>query len=966
VVELTISLEERGLHDTGGHGRRHVVTDLEQTSGAPTLEERAEIKTRTQAVLAGLVVSGLGLTVGSGEELLRDVNFAAAPGTLTAIIGPSGAGKSILAGLVGGMLCPSRGTVTFAGHDVHAEFSRLRRRIGLVPQDDVVHPQLTVGQALHYAAAVRLPEATRQDRVAAIDAVLDELELSAHVDVRVDRLSGGQRKRVSVAMELLTQPSLLILDEPTSGLDPALDLRVMMRLRRLATGDRVVVVVTHSVTHLDVFDQVLLLAPGGKTAFCGRPEDIVKVLDTDVWADIFARLITDPDGVHRAFQRRQGASSPVGLSICMPPAPVQSDSLSCRLRQFTTVVCRQHRLILADRGHLASLVVLPVILGMITLAIPGGAGLGVPEPWGLTANEPSEILSLLSIGAIFMGTAVSLRDLIAERIIFLREQAVGLSMSAYLAAKVAVYGVVVSAQTVVMVAIVALGKAGPIRSGVVFGEPWVELVFSLAVSGIVATLFGLAISSAVRSHEQLLPVLVVSIMAQIVFSGGLIAISGRVGLEQLSWLWSARWGFAAAASTTDLPALTRFVSDNDPFWRHQPRWWLFDMAMLVIQALVLLMFIRRQLRPRISVRRPAGHTSNKWNSAAEFSLNTVKSRTDLPPGDRRLRWMSVAVAALVVVVVALAATVLVGGGDSAEKSAMVSARTLGSDVGPPSRFASAHDIGPVAVIVEDPTCAAWASINDTLARREAGKMGDRARSIPASAWTAEQRALYQDAAQAMRSAAAQTVGLAQLTPHRVMHELYEQFIAYANAYAASISAYSPADNNLAGTADSVSSALAAICGAISDGSAAARGPLVAPQASPRQVLPPGNPEDPLRYLSDPNPVCVDWKSTLEQFGARTTAWQQIDPNIPAYAWTPQQAAVNDAAVPVMSSYANKLEELGRRSGNPTLQDFATLAAQYRRALLVAVPTYTAADNHLANAATYVSTAVLGACSAVSV
>jgi ABC transport system ATP-binding/permease protein len=965
VVELTTSLGERGLNDTSRQGR-HVVTDLEQTSGALTLEERAESKTHTQAVLAGLVVSRLGLTVGSGEELLRDINFAAAPGTLIAIIGPSGAGKSILAGLVGGMLCPSRGTVTFAGLDVHAEFSRLRRRIGLVPQDDVVHPQLTVGQALRYAAAVRLPEASPQDRVEAINAVLDELELSSQVDVRVDRLSGGQRKRVSVAMELLTQPSLLILDEPTSGLDPALDLRVMMRLRRLATGDRVVVVVTHSVTHLDVFDQVLLLAPGGKTAFCGAPHDIEKVLDTGVWSDIFARLITDPDGAHRAFQRRQGDASPVGPSIRVPPAPVQSDSLWCRLRQFTTVVRRQLRLILADRGHLASLLLLPVILGLITLAIPGGSGLGVPEPRGLAANEPSEILSLLSIGAIFMGTAISLRDLIAERIIFLREHAVGLSMSAYLAAKVAVYGVVVSAQTVVMVAIVAFGKAGPIRSGVVFGEPWVELVFSLAVSGIVATLFGLAISSAVRSHEQLLPVLVVSIMAQIVFSGGLIAISGRVGLEQFSWLWSARWGFAAAASTTDLPALTRFVSGNDPFWRHQPSWWLFDMAMLVIQALVLVMFIRRQLRPRLSVRRPAGHTSNKWNSAAEFSLNTVKSRTDLPPRDRRLRWMSVAVAALVVVVAALAAAVLVGGSDSAEKSAMVSARTPGSDVGPPSRFASAHDIGPVAVLVEDPTCAAWASINDTLARREAGRMGDRDRSIPASAWTAEQRALYQDAAQAMRSAATQTLGLAKLTPHRVMRELYEQFLAYANAYAASIPAYTPADNNLAATADSVSSALGAICGAITAGSAAARGPLVAAQASPPEVSPPGNPADPHRYLSGPNSVCADWKSTLEQFGAQTTAWQQIDPSIPAYSWTPQQAAVNDAAVPVMNLSANTLEQLGQQSGNPTLQDFATLAAQYRRAFVAAVPTYHAADNHLANAATYVATTVLGACSAVSV
>jgi hypothetical protein len=237
--------------------------------------------------------------------------------------------------------------------------------------------------------------------------------------------------------------------------------------------------------------------------------------------------------------------------------------------------------------------------------------------------------------------------------------------------------------------------------------------------------------------------------------------------------------------------------------------------------------------------------------------------------------------------------------------------------------------------------------------------------MPASAWTAEQRTLYQDAAQAMRSAAAQTVGLAQLTPHRVMRELYEQFIAYANAYAASIPAYTPADNNLAATADSVSSSLAAICGAITEGSAAARGPVVATVGWPPQVSPPGNPTDPHRYLSRPNPVCVNWKSTLEQFGAQTAAWQQIDPNTPAYAWTTQQAAVNHAAVPVMNSYADTMQELGRRSDNSTLQDFATLAAQYRRAFVAAVPTYTAADNYLADAATYLSTTVLGACAAVS-
>jgi ABC-type multidrug transport system ATPase subunit len=915
---------------------------------------------------AGLVVSALGLTIGSGRELLRDVNFAAAPGTLTAIIGPSGAGKSMLARLVSGMVRPSSGTVTFAGHDVHAEFSRLRRTIGLVPQDDVVHPQLTVGQALRYAAAVRLPEATPQDRLEAINAVLDELDLSPQVDVRVDRLSGGQRKRVSVAMELLTQPSLLILDEPTSGLDPALDLRVMARLRRLATGDRVVLVVTHSVTHLDLCDQILLLAPGGKTAFCGAPHDIEKVLDTAVWCDIFARLMTDPDGAHRTFQERQGDAEPLCRPIRVPLAPAPADSLWCRLRQFTTVVRRQLRLIGADRGHLASLLLLPVILGLITLAIPGSSGLGVPAPGRLIANEPGEILSLLSIGATFMGTAICLRDLIAERVIFRREQAVGLSTSAYLAAKVAVYSAVVLAQTVVMAAIVAVGKAGPGRSGVMFGDPWVEMVAALALSGIVAALFGLAISSAVRSQEQLLPVLVVSTMAQMVFSGGLITISGRIGLEQFSWLWPARWGFAATAATTDLPALMPFAFADDPFWRHQPRWWLFDMAMLVIQALVLALFVRRQLRPRQRVRKLAGQPTIKWTSPSELSLNTVSPRTDSALRDHRSRWISAAVAASVVAVPALVAPMVVRGGDLAHHAPGADDRTPAAAPGSPLSLASARDTAPVAVIVEDPTCVAWASINGALASREAGKMGDRNRSIAASAWTAAQRALYQDADQAMRSAAAQTIGLAELTPHRVMRELYEQFIAYANAYAASIPAYTPADNNLAATADSVSSALGAICGAIATGSAAARGPLVAAQTSAPEVSPPGNPADPHRDLSGPNPVCADWKSTLEQFGAATAAWQQIDPSIPAYAWTPQQAAVNNAVVPVMNLYANTLEQLGQQSANPTLQDLATLAAQYRRAFAAAVPTYTAADNHLANAATYLSTAVLGACSAVSV
>ena len=224
------------------------------------------------ALVAGddcLEVHALGLRLPNGRRLLTDVSFSARPGSLTAIIGPSGAGKSTLAKLVGGALSPTAGAVCFDGHDLHAEYASLRHRIGLVPQDDVVHHQLTVDAALRFAAELRLPHATADERAAAVRRVLEELELTGHARTRVDKLSGGQRKRASVAMELLTGPALLILDEPTTGLDPALDRQVMSMLRRLADAGRVVLVVTHCLTHLDLCDQVLFLAPGGRTAYRG-------------------------------------------------------------------------------------------------------------------------------------------------------------------------------------------------------------------------------------------------------------------------------------------------------------------------------------------------------------------------------------------------------------------------------------------------------------------------------------------------------------------------------------------------------------------------------------------------------------------------------------------------------------------------------------------------------------------------
>lgn len=538
-----------------------------------------------------LTVHGLGLTVAPHRALLTDVTFRARRGSLTAIIGPSGAGKSTLAKLIGGTLTPTSGTVTFEGHHVHAEYASLRCRIGLVPQDDIVHRQLTVEQALDYAAELRLSHADKQERRRGVQRVLAELELTEHAHQRVDTLSGGQRKRVSAALELLISPSLLILDEPTSGLDPALDRQLMTGLRQLADTGLVVLVVTHSLTYLHVCDQVLLLAPGGKTAYCGPPDEIGSAMGASNWADIFAKIGADPDAAHREHLER--APRPAAAPLPARHGTLKPPRVNGR-RQISMVARRQLRLLTADRGYFAFLAMLPFVLGALSLMVPGNAGLSTPD--SRTPNEPAQILMLLNISAVFMGTALTIRDLVGERAIFRREQAVGLSASAYLLAKVVVYSIAVSVQSAVLVAIVVIGKGGPTRGAVVAGNPVVEMYLTIAATATIATLAGLAMSAAARSSEQILPMLVLSVMVSIVFSGGLIPVTGRMVLDQFSRLLPARWGFAATASTADLPSIAPLLPPNESLWTHSLSWWALDMAALTVIGIAFSAFARWQIR----------------------------------------------------------------------------------------------------------------------------------------------------------------------------------------------------------------------------------------------------------------------------------------------------------------------------------------------------------------------------------
>lgn len=559
-----------------------------------TLLRRTEAATRT----GGLEVNSVCYTVDHGKQLLDHVSLIARPGTLTAIIGGSGAGKTTLARLIVGYNNPTSGTVTFEGHDIHREYANMRSRIGMVPQDDVVHRQLTVNQALNYAAELRLPpDTSKQERAQIVAQVLEELDMTRHADTRVDNLSGGQRKRASVALELLTQPSLLLLDEPTSGLDPALDRQVMLMMRQLADAGRVVLVVTHSVSYLDVCDQILLIAPGGKTAFCGPPDQVEAAMGTRNWADIFAKVGADPDEANRRFRERnkQMERPPSEQS----PADLGEPPKTDLWRQLSTIARRQVRLVVSDRGYTIFLAVLPFLIGALSLTVRGPTpGLGPADPLGSAPTQPQYIMVLLNIGAVFMGTALTIRDLIGERAIFRREQAVGLSTTAYLLAKISVFCVFATAQALVATVIVRLGKGAPTAHPPLFGNATFALFVTVAGTCVASAMLGLLLSAVAQSNEQIMPLLVVSIMSQLVFSGGMIPVYQRFGLEQLAWLTPARWGYAAGASSIDFPALVKVkqIPTNDPIWQHSTHILVFDLAMLALLSIGYTGFVRWHIR----------------------------------------------------------------------------------------------------------------------------------------------------------------------------------------------------------------------------------------------------------------------------------------------------------------------------------------------------------------------------------
>ena len=524
-------------------------------------------------------VVGLNKWVRKDLNILQNISFAIQPREFIVVVGQSGGGKSTLVDSIAGYRPATHGKVYVNGIDVYRHFDAIRYDIGFVPQRDIIHMELTIFQALDYAAQLRMPpDTTRQERHQRVMEVLDDLDLTHRKDVQISGLSGGQQKRVSIGVELLTKPGLFFLDEPTSGLDPGTETALMQLMRRLADQGRTIILITHATKNVMLADKVVFLARGGYLAWYGPPDEALKYFDQyrserDRRADemefdqIYAILDNPANGSpaewaqryqqHAAYQQyvaqplssaghavgqtpAQAAATPAQPAAPRPQRPRQVS----QLRQFFILSTRNVNILVRDRFTLFLMLFVPPLVGLLDVVLAVLLGRN-PFTTGPLGNVPNVMITLflLALYGVLVGGVGQMREIVKEQDIYKRERLVNLKILPYVLSKIWVAALLALYQTAAFVLIHYLAFQMP-GSIIDTGLVYVTLTLS-TMAGMMLGLFASALAPNPNSASLLV---IVMMIPQIVLGGALIALPGAG--QYVSALTTTRWAFEALMSIT--------------------------------------------------------------------------------------------------------------------------------------------------------------------------------------------------------------------------------------------------------------------------------------------------------------------------------------------------------------------------------------------------------------------------------
>ncbi len=502
------------------------VLRADPATGIAVFDSRS--KTRIDAIAITETVarpSGRG-----SRKLLDEISLAIEPNEFVGVLGPSGAGKSVLLSALIGIRRTTSGRILINNLDLYQHVDSLKQSLGYVPQDDIIHRELTVYRTLYYVARLRLSRDVPADELEQIiSEVLDVTGLTDRRDVLVSQLSGGQRKRVSIAVELITKPSVIFLDEPTSGLDPATEERIMKLFRQIAESGHTVILTTHAMENVRLFDRIVLLLRG-KLVFYGTPSEALEFAGVTDFMDLYNKL-------------EASVESEVAK---LEPLRAIGDAL----RQWGTLVLRYAEVLESDKWNLLILFGQAPIIGLLTYFVVG-------------KNDPRDFAYfILALVSIWFGTSVAARELVKERPIFERERMVNLGLSPYVASKLFVLSFIVGLQTILLFGTVKILHYAGMMSvpGLFFGFPQLLV---MALTGIVGIALGLFISALVKTSEVATSLVPLILIPQILFAG-LVTVPTGVS-KVIGATMPATWSFDEVKRLSSLDTLKEEGSDpNGP------------------------------------------------------------------------------------------------------------------------------------------------------------------------------------------------------------------------------------------------------------------------------------------------------------------------------------------------------------------------------------------------------------------
>jgi ABC-type multidrug transport system ATPase subunit len=490
--------------------------------------------------------------VRGGRRVLNDVSLRVTPGRLTAVIGASGAGKTRLLEVLAGVRRPSSGTVRYEGGQP------ISGTIGYVPQDDIVHLDLPLASMLGYAARLRLPAATTSAAIQRrVSDVLTDLGLMERAGVRVGALSGGERKRASIGVELLTRPRAFFLDEPTSGLDPVTAGELMRQLRELANGGVSVVLTTHNAADTEVCDELVVLTGDGRLAFTGSPAAACAHFGVTRVEEIYRELARDAVSLARPGETPPAAEPAVPQGAGREPA-LPSPRIG-PVRQCLVLARRTSAILLRNRLTLAILLGSPlVILLMFLMLFRAGAF----EPATASPSTSVMILFWIAFGGFFFGLTYGLLQICTELPIVRRERFAGVGLAPYVLSKVVVLTPLLALVDLLLLGLLRLLDRLPALDAASFASMYLTLLLTT----VAALGLGLLCSAAVSDASQAALALPMLCFPQVLFVGAILPVPLMAPIGRaLSYAMSNRWSFEALGHTADLPGLwTRGTSPLGP------------------------------------------------------------------------------------------------------------------------------------------------------------------------------------------------------------------------------------------------------------------------------------------------------------------------------------------------------------------------------------------------------------------